>query len=361
MHSNHFAGVNTSAHPHACIIYDNLAAYRLIASGYIFEGLAANEKCIMAVDKYTREMIGTDLTHVTPNFQSVLNSGQLTLIKVENSYSGKERFDPDRTIKIWQEASAKSIDEGYAALRFVGEATFSIGGAQNIEKLIYYENILNQILFPNYPFKSLCVYDKTQYNPEVIRAAISAHPILFYNDDLYLENIHYVPPEIHFNGGHTRDEVDIWLANVRRNNENFISIKSIARDITQRKQMEQKLVESERQLKKAHEEMEMRVEKRTRALLDTVQTLKAQNHEIELLNEMGDLLQICITEDESYNTLSGICKKMWPDSMGFLGIHDKTFSLNTIEASWGEPVVHADPFSPEECWAFRRGKCHSTL
>ncbi len=586
--------LQASSHPHACIIYDDLAAYRRVVSGYIREGLSANEKCIMAVDQYTRKMIETDFADMAQDFQSAIESKRLTLIDVQNSYSGKEGFDPDRTIKIWQEASARSVDEGYDALRVVGEATFCLGEPEQVEKLIYYENIINEILFPDFPFKSLCAYNKGLYSPEVIRAAISAHPILFYNDDLFCENIHYVPPQIHFNGNRTRDEADIWLANVKRNNENLIelrnseqryreivegtenlvtevdangrltfvneaslqifglppdacigrvafdfiheadrddtlkkferwmiekpasatfenrqmnrgtgeardmlwsinfvydenkeivSIKSIARDITQRKRMEQKLVESERrlndaqklvrigywfwdvetgevnwseevfnlfgldpstftptidsilelspwpedrkrdedlmqraienhqpgeyeqrfmrpdgsigyylstfqgiydencnliamrgtaqditqrklaeqELKKAHEDLETRVEERTKALLETVKILKSHNHEIELVNELGDLLQICMTEDESYETLSTICQKMWPVSMGFIGIYDKSIGLNSIETFWGESVQHADPFSPEECWAFRRGRCHSTL
>ncbi|WP_022669070.1 PAS domain S-box protein [Desulfospira joergensenii] len=717
---NSFSKISNCSHPHACIIYDNLDAYRQIASRYILEGLNANEKCIMAIDKYNERMIEADFADTEVDFPACIENGKLTIINVQESYSGNGGFDPDETIKIWQKEATKAVNEGYDALRVVGEATFSINGPELAEKLIYYENIINEILFPNFPFKSLCVYDKNLYNPEVIRTAISAHPILFYNDDLYLENIHYVPPEIHFKGNGIRDEIDIWLANVKRNNENLIalhesvknfrsmfekapmsyqsldengnfievnetwlkvmgyerdevisrnfgdflhpdckthfketfprfksvgevlglefemvkkdgsmllvsicgriskdnnelfkqthcilqditdrkraeeelrkseeryreivegtenlvtevdiqgrltfvneactkifglspeeckglkafnfiheddreetskkfdqwmkdkpasatfenrqmnqatgeardmlwsinfvyndkgeitSIKSIARDITERKRTEQKLIESERKLKdaqrlgrigywfwdiktgevewteevfklhgldpetftphidsildlspwpkdhqrgreliqramenqepgefeqrfllpdgsigyylstfqgiydenqkliemrgtaqditerkkaeqeleKAHKELETRVEQRTKELSEIVQILKYRNHEIELLNEMGDLLQVCITENESYKTLSNICKKMWPDSNGFLGIFDKTLGLNTIEAFWGEAVQHNDPFSPEECWAFRRGKCHSII
>ena len=62
--------------------------------------------------------------------------------------------------------------------------------------------------------------DKKRYSPEILKGAIQAHPILFYNDELFVDNIHYVSPEIHFQKGGAIEEIDIWLENVRRNNEN---------------------------------------------------------------------------------------------------------------------------------------------
>jgi hypothetical protein len=101
-------------------------------------------------------------------------------------------------MSILIEQTKQAVSEGYGALRMVAEATFSLGSSGLFKKLIYYENIINEGLFPKYPFKSLCVYDKSIYPPEIIKAAIQAHPILFYNGELFLQNIHYIPPEVHF-------------------------------------------------------------------------------------------------------------------------------------------------------------------
>ena len=220
-----FPKVGGSSHPHACIIFDDLSCYRKVASKFILEGLSNNEKCIMAIDSYEQSMIAEDFSDAGVNINDYMGKGKLTILDVKKHYSGNGGFNPDQTIKIWQDLSKKATDEGYDALRVVGEATFSIGGPELADKLIYYENIMNEVLFPNYPFKSLCVYDKNLYQPEVIKAAICAHPILFYNDELYLENIHYVPPEIHFKSGNAQDEIDIWLENVKHNNDNLSSLR----------------------------------------------------------------------------------------------------------------------------------------
>ncbi len=226
-----FSQVGESSHPHACIIFDDLSCYRRIASRYIIEGLNKNEKCIMAVDTYRQDMIEEDFAAAGENLQSHLTEERLLVIDVRKSYSGNGGFEPDNTVRIWQEASRKAVDQGFKALRVVGEATFSLGSPDLADKLVYYENIINQVLFPHYPFKSLCVYDKRLYPPEIIKAAISAHPILFYNDELYLENIHYIPPDIHFRENKAMDEVDAWLANVRRNNRNIRSLRRTAHNL----------------------------------------------------------------------------------------------------------------------------------
>lgn len=220
-----FPKVGGSPHPHACIIFDDLSCYRKVASKFILEGLSNNEKCIMAIDRYKQSMIAEDFIDAGVNINDYLGQGKLTILDVKESYSGNGGFNPDQTIKIWQDLSKKAVDEGFVSLRLVGEATFALGSPELADKLVYYENIINQVLFPNYPFKSLCVYDKNLYPPEIIKTAISSHPILFVNDELFTENIHYIPPEIYFKKNKARDEVDVWLTNVKRNNKNIRAVR----------------------------------------------------------------------------------------------------------------------------------------
>ncbi len=208
-------------HPHACILFDNIEHYRRVASRYILDGLLDNDKCLMAVDSYQKAHIAEDFSTLGYKIDDFISEGSLTIIDVKASYSENGGFDPDKTLPLWIEQTKQAVSEGYQALRVVGEATFAIGNQDLFDKLIRYENIINKDLFPHFPFKSLCVYDKELYPPEVIKAAIQAHPILFYNDELFLQNIHYIPPEIHFQPDSASQELEIWLDNVRKNNENL--------------------------------------------------------------------------------------------------------------------------------------------
>ena len=179
----------------------------------------------MAVDAYHPDDIRKDFQQAGIDVDSYIEEDKLILIDVQSSYAGTAEFDPEATIKIWQETCDQIIFEGYTALRVVGEATFSLGNPDLVEKLIYYENIINDVLFKKFPFKSLCVYDRKLYPAEIIKTAISAHPILFYNDKLFKENIHYIPPQIYFKNETARDEIDVMLKNIQRNNENIEALK----------------------------------------------------------------------------------------------------------------------------------------
>lgn len=221
-----FSGAKFNSHPHACIIYDDLLHYRSVASAFILDGLNKNEKCIMAVDEYLPDFIEEDFELAGVDIDLYLKNGRLTLIDVKSSYSENGGFDPDSTIKIWQNKCDEVISDGYNALRVVGEATFSLGSPDLVDKLIYYENIINQVLFKKFPFKSLCVYNRKLYPAQIIKTAISAHPILFYNDELFRENIHYIPPHIYFQDENARDEIDVMLKNIQRNNDNIVALKN---------------------------------------------------------------------------------------------------------------------------------------
>jgi PAS domain S-box-containing protein len=229
MDSFNFQGVFSQpghSHSHACIIFDTLKSYRRVAFNFIREGLDENEKCIMAVDSYHKSLITKDFAMAGLDIEAYLQNGRVAIIDVHTSYANNVGFDPDSTIEIWKDESMRAASEGFHALRVVGEGTFALEGPGLYEKLIYYENIMNQVLFKKYPFKSLCVYEKNRYPAEVIKAVIQAHPVLFYNEEVFFENIHYVPPEIHFKKEETHDEIDRWLQNIRKNNKNLKDLKA---------------------------------------------------------------------------------------------------------------------------------------
>ena len=151
------------SHPHVCIIFDILKSYRRVAFNFIREGLYENEKCIMAVDSYHKSLITKDFAMAGLDIEAYLQSGRFAIIDISASYANNGGFDPDSTVEIWKDESMRAASEGFHALRVVGEATFALEGPDLYEKLVYYENIINQVLFKKYPFKSLCVYEKNRY------------------------------------------------------------------------------------------------------------------------------------------------------------------------------------------------------
>jgi diguanylate cyclase (GGDEF)-like protein/PAS domain S-box-containing protein len=111
-------------------------------------------------------------------------------------------------------------------------------------------------------------------------------------------------------------------------------------DITERKEIEEKLANANYKLKR------------------WVGQLQQRNHEKILLSQMNDFLQACLTRQEAYHALGMLLEPLFPNYSGAVFmLHD---SRNWVEviANWGEKLHSHLLFSPQDCWAMRRGSVH---
>jgi len=111
-------------------------------------------------------------------------------------------------------------------------------------------------------------------------------------------------------------------------------------DITERKRAEQAIQQSNEKLTASVKELEFRSHNRT------------------LLNEMGDLLQTCLTVEEAYDIIAKFAQLLFPGESGALCILDDPQNNVETVAAWGESSPTESIFAPEDCWALRRGKAH---
>lgn len=204
---------------HVMLLYEDLKDYRHAATLFILDGLLSGDKCVMATDHYTPGLIQDDLSRNGIDVDTCLEKGSLILIDVKEHYSAQKKFDPHETMEAWKSITSSAVDDGYKRVRAVGEATFALCEGDVDDQLIYYENIINDDLFPNFPFLSLCIYNKSSYPSKVIKAAIKAHPMLIYGSKIYKHNIYYVPPDIFFSHNKKENEIDRWLSNVEASND----------------------------------------------------------------------------------------------------------------------------------------------
>lgn len=65
--------------------------------------------------------------------------------------------------------------------------------------------------------------------------------------------------------------------------------------------------------------------------------LKKRTRELTLLNRMGDLLQACDNEEETYDVVGRVCKKLFPSDSGCLCIMNHERTQFNIGAFWGIP------------------------
>jgi diguanylate cyclase (GGDEF)-like protein len=108
-----------------------------------------------------------------------------------------------------------------------------------------------------------------------------------------------------------------------------------------------------------HKQTELALQQANEKLQRGISDLEQRNHEIALLSEMSDILQACLTTSEAYRVIAHFVQLLFPNLSG--AVFTITSSKNLVEAvtSWGkEPLNSQMLFSPNECWALRRGRSH---
>ena len=96
-------------------------------------------------------------------------------------------------------------------------------------------------------------------------------------------------------------------------------------------------------------------------LAATVTELEQHNNEITLLNEMGDLLQTCQTIEEAGAVVAQSARKLFPNQSGALCLIAPSRNFVEAIATWGESPPQERVFTPDDCWALRRGQVHSVI
>ncbi len=93
-------------------------------------------------------------------------------------------------------------------------------------------------------------------------------------------------------------------------------------------------------------------------LIVLVDELEQRNREVNLVHEMDDLLQACISPDEAYQVVEQFGPQLFFETSGALFLLNE--SSNTVEAAatWGDHLQTETIFSPDDCWVLRRGRQH---
>ena len=104
---------------------------------------------------------------------------------------------------------------------------------------------------------------------------------------------------------------------------------------------EQKLSEDE--LQKSHDE------------------LTQYNQEMQLINQLNSYLQVCRTVEETFPIVSYYAEQIFPECNGSLFLFNENKTLVEAKSIWGENTATMEVITPDDCWALRQGKMHSTL
>jgi diguanylate cyclase (GGDEF)-like protein/PAS domain S-box-containing protein len=119
-----------------------------------------------------------------------------------------------------------------------------------------------------------------------------------------------------------------------------IGLAGTSRDITKRK------------------EIELTLELANAKLANMVHWLEGRNREINVLNEMGKMLEGCRTREEAYLAISSQMEKLIPVQAGRLFVLSGDPGQLESALSWGEDPGTVKPFPPQDCLGIRNGRLY---
>lgn len=139
----------------------------------------------------------------------------------------------------------------------------------------------------------------------------------------------------------TSNIYEITYSDIRDKKGLLIGATLIAREVSERIMME-------KSIKKTNEQLAI-----------SMSELKQQNQAISLLNLLTSALQSCLSVSETFIPITTYAKKILPLTAGRLYLAHPSRNYLDFAVGWGKPLVAGESiFSPEQCWALRRGQVH---
>ncbi|MDO5836257.1 MAG: PAS domain S-box protein [Methanobacterium sp.] len=180
---------------HLCCLYKNNEEHKTLLTSYMRYGLEKNEKVLYIADSHTSDTVLNYLRDDGLEVESYLDSGQLIIQTVNQSYLVRGVFDPDSMINMLSQETEKALQEGYSALRVTGEMSWALKGLTVSERLLEYESKLNEF-FLNHKVLAICQYDRRLFESELLLNILLTHPFVIIGTKIY-ENFYFMPPEKH--------------------------------------------------------------------------------------------------------------------------------------------------------------------
>jgi len=177
---------------HICAFFDNTKTQLSYIVPFIIGGLKSNKKCLYMLDESTQESLETAFINIGYDIIKALKSKQLVFYTKIETYIKDKYFEPEKIINFLKEAEKKALAEGYSGLRVISEMNAAQTDFNDLEKLIDYENLLNNFIQAS-RVSTICQYNELFFNENVLIDVLLTHPLLIINGLIYKNNCFLAP------------------------------------------------------------------------------------------------------------------------------------------------------------------------
>lgn len=160
---------------HICAIYSTATELAQTAARFLAEGLRNRDRCWYIASGAEGEGVRAALEALDIDADKELDRGALNIISDDEAYVVHGAFDPEATVRIFNNAIEQAYRDGFSGFRAAAEMSWALQHAEGTYQLIVYEALLRS-LFANCRAIGLCLYDRRRMPLGVINGALDTHP-----------------------------------------------------------------------------------------------------------------------------------------------------------------------------------------
>ena len=157
-----------------------------IVVDYITKGLQAGNKVFCMVDQ-------PDSVHARVPAQLIARDGMLRVLTEDEAYMPDGHFSKDAFVHGMKAKVTEALADGYESFRAVGDESFIVRNAVDINEWFAAEAELNEIV-PDYPHFFFCLYDLEMFDGDAVMYVLRTHPRIYVNG-MVITNPHYTPAD----------------------------------------------------------------------------------------------------------------------------------------------------------------------
>lgn len=161
---------------HVCSLYSTTAELVDEAAGFLLDGLSRGERCWYIGTGLQIAAIQAALQAAGQDVGAAVAREALILMPGEGAYVIEGEFDPEHTMRVFNDAIEQAYNQGFVGFRAAADMSWVLDAEDAAEQLIVYEALLRS-LFATCRAIGLCLYDRRRMPLRIIDGAIATHPI----------------------------------------------------------------------------------------------------------------------------------------------------------------------------------------
>lgn len=162
---------------HICSVYDTDDQLIETVAGFLTDGLTRGERCWYVPSGGETDAIRTAMNRLGVDVAAESARSALHLLDSNDAYTVQGGFDPEQTMRVFNEAIEQALTDGFKGFRAAAEMSWALTIDNGAEAVIAYESLL-RMLFSTAPATGLCLYDKRKMPTAVVHEALLTHPIV---------------------------------------------------------------------------------------------------------------------------------------------------------------------------------------